>query len=489
MNRQLFLAPARLKHRHAATVAPAAALVATLSAALLVSGCSFIPTYERPAAPVAAGYPAQLVPAGAASAPGSAVAEIDWRDFFADPRLKRLIELSLQNNRDLRIAILNIEQARAAYQVRRADQLPTVGAGAQAQRQAAGSGGLVNTYSVGLQITGYELDFFGRVRALSQSALAQYLATEEARKTAQISLIAGVATTYIGLLADDEQLRVTRETLTTREDSFRLTQLRFDNGASSEVDLRQAEQLLETAKATLAQTQRQHAIDENALTALVGQPLPADLPVGLPLAAQQGVSELPAGLPSDLLTRRPDVRGAEQQLLAANANIGAARAAFFPKISLTTSAGTASTELSGLFKGGSWAVTGSASLLQPIFDAGRNRANLEIAKVGKDIAVAQYERAIQTAFREVSDSLAGRATLGEQLRAQTAVANAAQASFRLADLRYRNGVSSYFDLLDAQRTLFAAQLATVQTQALQVQNAVALYKVLGGGWSEPVAAR
>ncbi len=485
-NAHAFRTRSCLKQRRAA---PFALVAAPLIAAFLASGCSFIPTYERPAAPVAADYPAELLPAGSASASGSPAAEIDWRDFFADPRLKRLIELSLQNNRDLRVAILNIEQARAAYQIRRADELPTVGAGAQAQRQAAGTGGLVNTYSVGLQVTGYELDFFGRVRALSQSALALYLATEEARKTAQIALIGSVATTYISLLAGDEQLRVTRDALTTREDSFRLTRLRFDNGASSEVDLRQAEQLLETAKATLAQTQRQRAFDENALTLLVGQPLPADLPAGLPLASQQGVGDLPAGLPSDLLTRRPDVRNAEQQLLAANANIGAARAAFFPRISLTANAGTASTELSGLFKGGSWAVTGSAGLLQPLFDAGRNRANLDITKVGKEIAVAQYERAIQTAFREVSDSLAGRATLGEQLRAQTAVSNAARMSFRLADMRFRNGVSSYFDLLDAQRTLFSAQLATVQTQALQVQNAVTLYKVLGGGWSESAPAR
>jgi outer membrane protein, multidrug efflux system len=457
-----------------------------LAGTVSLAGCSFIPTYERPAAPVAPAYAPELAPGGAAGA--QPAAEIEWQRFFADPRLKRLIELALQNNRDLRVSILNIEQARAAYRVARADHWPSVGAGASAQRESAGvggGGGLVNVYSVGLQVTGYELDFFGRLRSLSQAALAQYLATEEARKTAQISLVAGVATTYISLLADDELLRVTQDTLQTREDSFRLTRLRFDNGASSEVDLRQAEQLLETAKATLAQNQRQRAQDQNALTLLVGQPLPTDLPAGLALAAQQGVPELPAGLPSDLLTRRPDVLAAEQQLLAANANIGAARAAFFPNISLTANAGTASTQLSGLFKGGTFAVTGSATLLQPIFDAGRNRANLDSAKVGKEIAIAQYEKAIQTAFSEVSDSLAGRATLGEQLRAQSAVANAAQASFKLADLRYRNGASSYFDVLDAQRTLFTAQLATVQTQTAQLQNLVTLYKVLGGGWTEP----
>jgi multidrug efflux system outer membrane protein len=338
---------------------------------------------------------------------------------------------------------------------------------------------------VGLQVTGYELDFFGRVRSLSQAALSQYLATEEARKTVQIALVASVANAYVGLIADDELLRVTRDTLKTRDESFKLTKLKFDNGAASELDFRQAEQLLEGARATLAQTQRQRALDENALVLLLGQALPADLPAGLPLAEQQVSTELPAGLPSELLTRRPDVRSAEQQLLAANANIGAARAAFFPRISLTANAGTASTELSGLFKSGSFALTGTATLLQPIFDAGRNQANLDVAKVNKDIAIAQYEKAIQTAFREVSDSLAGRATLGEQLRAQTAQTNAAQISFNLADLRYRNGAASYLDVLDAQRSLFAAQQALVQVQALQAQNLMTLYKVLGGGWTEP----
>ena len=465
-----------------------AGTLSALATSLMLAGCmSFIPAYERPAAPVAAAYAPELTPAGA-GAGATAAADIEWQRYFTDARLKRLIEIALVNNRDLRVAVLNIEQARAAYQVKRADELPSLGAGFTAQRSAGSNGGLVNTYAVGLQVSGYELDFFGRVRSLSQAALSQYLATEASRKTVQIMLIASVANTYIGLLADEELLRVTRETLKTREDSVGLTKLKFDNGASSELDFRQSEQLLEGARATLAQTQRQRALDENALVLLLGQPLPAELPAAQPLAAQQGLAELPAGLPSDLLTRRPDVLAAEQQLLAANANIGAARAAFFPRIALTANAGTASTELSGLFKSGSFALTGTATLLQPIFDAGRNQANLAVAKVNKDIAIAQYEKAIQTAFREVSDSLAGRATLGEQLRAQTAQSNAAQVSYKLADLRYRNGASSYLDVLDAQRNLFAAQQATVQVQALQAQNLVTLYKVLGGGWTEPVRA-
>ena len=473
--------------RRAGTLpAQAAALATVLAIMLALSGCvSFVPPYERPAAPVAPAYAPELLPAGGSDA--TAAAEVEWQRYFADARLKRLIEIALQNNRDLRVAVLGIEQARAAYQVRRADELPSVGAGLTAQRQASG-GSLVNSYAVGLAVTGYELDFFGRVRSLSQSALSSYMATEEARKTVQIALVAAVANIHLSLLADDELLRVTRETLATREDSFKLTKLKFDNGASSELDLRQSEQLLEGARATLAQTQRQRALDENALVLLLGQPLPADLPAATPLATQPALRELPAGLPSDLLTRRPDVRAAEQQLLAANANIGAARAAFFPRITLTANAGSASTELAGLFKSGSFALTGAAQLLQPIFDAGRNQANLDVAKVNRDIAVAQYEKAIQSAFREVADSLAGRATLGEQLRAQTALTNAAQVSYKLADLRYRNGASSYLDVLDAQRNYFAAQQATVQVQALQAQNLVTLYKVLGGGWSEPARA-
>ena len=464
-----------------------AATLTALGATLALGGCmSFIPTYQRPAAPVAAAYAPELLPAGAAGAP--AAADIDWQHYFTDARLQRLVGIALANNRDLRVAALNIEQARAAYQIKRADELPSVGAGLSAQRLAFGGGGLINVYSAGLQLTGYELDLFGRVRALSQAALAQYLATEEARKTVQIALVASVANTYVSLLADDESLRVTRETLKTREDSFKLIQLKFDNGASSELDLRQAEQLLEGARVALAQARRQRALDANALVLLLGQSLPADLPPAAPLADQQAVADLPAGLPSELLTRRPDVLAAEQQLRSANANIGAARAAFFPRITLTANAGTASTALSGLFKSGSLAFTGSATLLQPIFDAGRNQAGLEVAKVNKDIAIAQYEKAIQTAFREVSDALAGRATLGEQLRAQAAQTKAAQVSYKLADLRYRNGASSYLDLLDAQRSLFAAQQALVQVQALQVQNLVTLYKVLGGGWTEPAVA-
>jgi len=451
--------------------------------ALSLAGCAtMIPNYERPAAPVAAAYPG----APAAQAPaGAAASDIEWQNYFGDLRLKRLIDVALQNNRDLRVSVLNIEQARAQYQVRRADELPTVGVGATGSRLPSGSGSIVSVYTAGFSVTAYELDFFGRVRSLSQAALAQYLSTEEARKNVQIALISSVANTYLNLLADDELLAVTRRTLVTREESLKLTKLKFDAGAASELDYRQAESLFEGARATLAQLIRQRALDENALVLLLGQPLPPDLPQGSSIASQNLINELPVGVPSEVLARRPDVRQAEQQLIAANANIGAARAAFFPRITLTGSAGSASSELSGLFKSGSAAWSFMPQLLLPLFDAGRNQANLDIANVSRDIAVAQYEKAIQTAFREVSDSLAGQATLGEQVRAQEAQANAEAVRFKLADLRYRNGAASYLDVLDAQRSLFAAQQAVVQVQAAQVQNQVTLYKVLGGGWKTP----
>ncbi|MBE0615436.1 MAG: efflux transporter outer membrane subunit [Burkholderiales bacterium] len=453
-----------------------------IALALFLSGCAtMIPEYERPAAPVAAHYPG----APAATESAGAASDIEWQALFGDQRLKRLIETALENNRDLRIAVLNIQRARAQYQVRRADELPTVGIGATGSRQPNGSGGIASVYSAGVSVTAYELDFFGRVRSLSAAALAQYLGTEEARKNVQIALISAVANAYLNLLADDELLAVTRQALATRGESLKLTRLKFDVGATSELDYRQAESLLEGARANLAQLERQRALDENALVLLLGQSLPDNLPQGAGLASQELNKELPAGVPSEVLARRPDVRQAEQQLIAANANIGAARAAFFPRITLTGSAGTASSQLSGLFKSGSAAWTFMPQLLLPIFDSGRNQANLDDAKIGRDIAVAQYEKAIQLAFREVADALAGRATLREQLRAQKAQANAEAGRFRLADLRYRNGVASYLDVLDAQRALLSAQQAVVQVQVQQAQNQVGLYKVLGGGWKAP----
>ena len=454
--------------------------VAAAVTALALAACgSMAPSYQRPAAPVASTFPGEA----SSTASGAAATAVEWRQFFTDERLKQLVALALTNNRDLLLAVLNIEQARAQYDIRRADQWPTVNAGLSGSRLPTAAGGISSTYTAGLLVTAYELDLFGRIRSLSDAALAQYLATEEARKSVQISLVAAVATSYLTLQGDAELLRVTQQTLQTREASTSLIKLRFDNGASAQVDLRQAESLLESARVALAQATRQRALDENALVLLLGQPLPAAMPGGLPITAPAILPKLAAGLPSDLLTRRPDIRQAEQQLLAANANIGAARAAFFPRITLTGSVGSASSELSGLFKAGSGAWSFAPQLLQPLFDAGRNEGNLRLAEVGRDIATAQYERTIQSAFREVADALAGRATLGEQLRAQEALVRAEQDRYRLAELRYRNGVASYLDALDAQRSLFAAQQALVQTQVQYQQNLVTLYRVLGGGWS------
>ena len=464
--------------------APRRALAAALAAAALASACSFAPRHERPALPVADAFPTYA--AGTAPA-GPAAADLAWQNFFTDARLNRLISQALASNRDLRVAVLNIEQTRAQFQIRRADQYPTLNAAATGLRQPAANGETNTLYNVGLAVTAYEIDFFGRVASLKDAALSQYLATEEGRKAAQISLIAAVANTWLGLLADEELLAITRQTLTTREDSLRLTKLRFDNGVSSELDFRQAESLTEAARAALAQQQRQRALNVNALTLLVGQPIDAALlpqAAGTTLAQSPVLADVPAGLPSDLLARRPDIRQAEQLLMASNANIGAARAAFFPRISLTVGVGTASSQLSGLFASGSFGLSLAPQLLLPLFDAGRNAGGLESANAAQSIAVAQYERAIQTAFREVSDALASRATLAEQLGAQQAQANAEATRFKLSDLRYQNGVASYLDLLDAQRSFFVTQQQLVQTRLAQSQSQVNLYKALGGGWTD-----
>ncbi len=464
--------------------------LSVLTAALVLAGCSMAPQYERPASPLAGDWPALGLATASAEQTGQAASALEWQSFFSDPQLRKLIEVSLANNRDLRIAVLTIEQTRAQFQISRANQFPSIGAAATGLRQpnTNGNGTITSAYTAGLAMTSYEIDFFGRVASLKDAALSLYLASEEGRKTAQISLIAAVANGYLSLLADQELLAITQQTLNSREVSLKLSQLRFDNGVSSELDLRQSQSLVEAARVSLAQLQRQRALDENALSLLLGQPLIGDLAVVLPtgqgLADRPVMADVPAGLPSDLLVLRPDIRQAEQQLLAANANIGAARAAFFPRISLTASAGSGSSNLAGLFDSGTYGWTLAPQLFLPLFDAGRNQAGLEVSKASRDIAVAQYEKAIQTAFREVADALAGRATLGVQLQAQQAQSTAETARFKLSDLRYQNGIASQLDLLDAQRALFAAQQAVVQTRLQQLQNQVTLYKTLGGGWKE-----
>ncbi len=472
----------------------------SLAAALVVtflSGCSLMPTYERPDAPVPAGW--QQSGTGDARLP--AAADIGWQQYFADARLRELIGLALQNNRDLRVAALNIEAARAQYGVARADQLPTVGAGASMTRSrtaadASPSGRemLGNIYSANLASTGFELDFFGRVRSMSTAALNQYLATQEARDAAQISLIAEVAKAYVAQRTADEAMRISKMALDSREKTYRLAKLRFNAGVISAIDLRQNETLIESAHADYAAQTRLREQAGNALALLIGQPVPANLPPAQPLGKQVAVNALPVGMSSDVLLRRPDIRQSEYQLQAANANIGAARAAFFPRISLTGSFGSVSRELDGLFTGPNMAWSFMPQISLPIFDFGRNQSNLDLAHARKNIAVAQYEKSIQGAFREVADQLAARRTLADQLAAQERGYQAERERLRLVQMRYDNGISSSLDLLDAQRQSYALEQALLLTRQAAMNNRIDLYKVLGGGLVDvtavaPVSAR
>ncbi len=454
-----------------------------------LAACSLTPDYVRPDTPVAAGYPATAAQAGDHQTPATTVAETGWEDFFPDQRLQGLIKAALYHNRDLRTAAFRIEEARALYNIQSADQLPNLGGAVTGNRgrtpgsvSPTGTSVVGSNYQVGLNLAAFELDFFGRVRSLSDAALGQYLATEEARRAAHISVVAEVAKAYLAERAFTEQLELVQNSFNARQRSFELAKQRFDVGASSALDLRQNEVLVETARLVLLGLTRQRAQAENALTLLVGTPLnQLDLPPVTTLSKQTMVTELPAGLPSDLLIQRPDIRAAEYRLKSSNANIGAARAAFFPRISLTAGIGSASSSLSDLFESGSRTWSFMPQLVLPIFDAGRNRSNLSLAQARNHIAVADYEKTIQDAFREVADALAARATLDDEVRAQQAVATAQSQRLELADLRYKNGISSSLELLDAQRDLFAAQQNLVQTRLLRLTNGIDLYRSLGGG--------
>ena len=369
----------------------------------------------------------------AATTPSTAAADLPWRSFVTDARTRALVAAALQNNRDLRIATLNVEQVRAQLGLQRADQWPALSGGVVASSTPT-AGGNVRSHSLGLQVSGFELDLFGRVKSLSEAAAARYLASDEGRRAAQVALIASVVSADLALRADDELLRITENTLASRVQSGQLVRVRVQGGVAADGELRNAESLLAAARANIAALRRQRAQDGNALVLLLGQGLPPDLPPAAPLA-QTTLPAVPVGLPSDVLLQRPDIRQAEQQLIAANANIGAARAAFFPRISLTGSAGFASSSLGQLFDNTAWSFTGQ--LLQPLFDAGRNQANLEAATAGRAVAVAQYEKAIQGAFREVADALAGRATLADQLAAQQAQAQAETGRLALAEMLFK----------------------------------------------------
>jgi multidrug efflux system outer membrane protein len=474
-------------------------LVAAVAA--LLGACTLEPQYHRPPPPVPA------VQGGKAG--DTVAADIGWREFFPDPQLQQLIALALTDNRDLRVAALNVQSAQAQYRIQRASLFPTIDASAVEQVQhipigvltsgfppalLAGAGTLStngvteHTYDVGVGFTSYELDLFGRIRSLSHAALQQYFSSGETRRSVQLTLVAEVATAYLTVLTDQTLLDITRDTLKSQEDSYALTQKMFNGGTTTELALRQAESTVDTARANLAQYNRQLAQDRDALQLLLGAPIPDGIDFSGGLDRGDTVAELEEGIPSDVLVHRPDVLAAEHQLMGANAEIGAARAAFLPAISLTGNFGTESTQLSGLFKGGSRAWTFSPQISVPIFAGGANVANLQATKLARDTAVAQYEKAIQTAFREVADALVARGTLDDQLAAQQALVTASTAAYRLADMRYRGGVDSYLSALVAQVSLYSAQQQLQTVRLLRLQNLVTLYKALGGGLQEHTAA-
>lgn len=465
-------------------------------AAALVAGCSLVPWYERPEAPVSQTYPqgdAYAEQPGADEAGRSAndvaATEIGWREFFIDERLQQLVEMALRNNRDLRVSTLNIEAARAQYQITRAELFPTINAvGSRARTRVPNDmqtmlNNPYNLYNVGLQAS-WEIDFWGRIRSLKDQALAQYFATAYARKAAEITLVSQVADQYLTKLSADDLLKVTQGTLKAAQESYDIAHVQFETGTGTELDLRQAQSVVETAQANLQAQLRARAQAENALVLLVGAPLPADLPQGLPLDEQKLLADIPEGLPSDLLIRRPDIMQAEQMLLAANANIGAARAAFFPSISLTGTYGSQSLAFHDLFKGGSLAWSFVPQITLPIFAGGANVANLELAHIKKRIEIANYEKSIQLAFREVSDGLAARGTYDQQIVALERNTTANQRALSLSELRYKNGVDSYLPVLTAQTSFYAAQQALISAKLARLTNLVDLYRALGGGWIE-----
>ncbi|NIK42697.1 multidrug efflux system outer membrane protein [Xanthomonas arboricola] len=470
-----------------------------IAVAGVLSGCTLMPRYARPDAPVPERFAGTELSTASTTTdtaiPGQAIdiANIGWRQVFTDPALQQVIALALENNRDLRVAALNIEVARAQYRVERAALLPAVqgtgtanNARTPSELAIPGQPQVFRTYSANIGVSAYELDLFGRVRSLKEQALQQFLSTAEARRSTHISLVAEVATAYLTLAADQQLLQLAQSTLSSQGDSYRLQQRSFELGVASQLSLRQAQTTVETARVDVERYTAQVAQDRNALVLLVGTQVPAEL---LPQALPDGASvdgnvlaSVPAGLPSQLLQRRPDILEAERNLRAANANIGAARAAFFPSISLTASTGSSSSSLSNLFDSGTRAWSFVPTLTLPIFNAGRNRANLDMAKANRDIEVAQYEKAIQSAFREVSDALAQRETLGRQLQAQQALVDATADSYRLSQARFERGVDSYLQALDAQRALYSAQQNLITTQLSRFTNLATFYKAMGGGW-------
>lgn len=462
----------------------------TLLIAMALGGCSLAPTYERPVAPVADSW------SGEAAQRGSAINDLAWQTFIVDPQLRRLIGTALDNNRSLRQTLLDIEQARAQYRIQRADRVPGLNAGASGNRQRVpadlsnnGRAGVASNYQVGLSLPEYELDLFGRVKSLSDAALQEYLATEEAGRAAQIALIAEVSQAYLTHQGAQRRLELTQQTLASREYSFALINQRRSVGTANALDYQEALGLVEQSRAEEESNQRQKQQAFNALVLLLGT---ADAAKSIPQDLGKEpmlVQDIAPGTPSALIERRPDILAAEHRLQARNADIGAARAAFFPRISLTGSFGTSSAQMSGLFDGGSrsWSFVPNLSL--PLFDAGRNSAGLSLAEARKDSAVAAYEGTIQTAFREVADALAATDTLRREEAARRSLADTSNESLKLAKARYEGGVDSHLRYLDAQRTSFVNETQLIEVSTQRQIALVDLFRSLGGGWSAQVQAK
>jgi multidrug efflux system outer membrane protein len=459
--------------------------VAALLAFSLLGGCrQLAPPHVRPGLPVPQAYPEEY--AGGVES-GTRAAEIGWREFFEDERLEALLAAAFENNRDLAIAVAQIEQARGFYRIQEADRLPTIALGGDASRSRL-AGGTIDRFSIGVGVSGFELDFWGRVRNLSEAARSEFLATVEAERAFRLSLLREVAAVYLLSREAAERIELAEATVRSRGEGLRIARVRLDAGITSALDFRQAESLLTQAETELAGLRLAKAQNDNALAVLVGGPV-ATLPEGLPLARQVNPVALAAGLPSELLAGRPDILAAEERLRAARADIGAARAAFFPSIALTGDLGLASAELGDLVGSDGLTWSFGPSITLPIFNRGRLRGNLAVAQANERIAIASYERAIQTAFREVADALAGRRYLAEQVAAQERGTLAQRQIAELARTRYSEGVVSYIEVLDAERNLFAAEQALLQLRRAQVDNLVALYVVLGGGVIETATPR
>lgn len=465
-------------------------ICAVLMITFVLAGCSTMaPKYLQPVAPIPgdwSGSPASR--AEAAQPQQKTAADIPWQDFFVDPKLRTLMKLALKNNRDLRVAALNIERLQALYQIRRSDLIPKFEASVSASFQripgdlsASGSTMTTHQYNVGLGIISYELDLFGRVRSLKDQALELYLATEQARSSVQISLVSQVAASWLALAADRERLQHAKDTLTSQQESYKLIKSRFEAGVSSSLALNQAQTTVDMARVDIARYSTMVAQDENALNLVVGSQVSAEL---LPQALSDTITamkDIVPGLPSEVLLRRPDILHAENQLKSLNANIGAARAAFFPRITMVSSIGFGSTELSGLFKGDAFAWSILPRISLPIFDGGANKANLAVAEVDRDIAIAQYEKTIQNAFREVADALAQKNTIDELVAAQKSLTDATSENYQLSRARFDKGVDSYLAVLDSQRSLYGAKQNLITARMTSLANQVTLYKVLGGG--------